>query len=125
LRAFALSAETCIRKSDWLARTIGDSFMIVLPETTAAGAHRAAQKLRALFAVHPLSTPSQPRGFTVSVEVTAVNGKHDADGAVQIEALLRTANSGRNGNRLLSHAQSDRDPLTDAGAPRVERNDLN
>jgi two-component system, cell cycle response regulator len=125
LRSFVTSVETSIRKSDWLARTIGDSFMIVLPETTAAGADRAAQKLRALFAVHPLSTPAEPMGFTISVEVTAVNGKHDADSAVQIETLLRTANCGTNGNPRLSDMQSDRDPLASAGAPRAGRNGLN
>lgn len=125
LRSFVSNAEASIRKCDWLARTIDDSFMIVLPETTSTGANRAAQKLRALFTVHPLSTPAEPMGFTVSVEVTAVNGKHDADSTVQIEALLRSANCRTNGDPLLGDAQSNCDHLAGAGAPSDGRNGLN
>jgi two-component system cell cycle response regulator len=105
LRSFVSTAETSIRTSDWLARTAGDSILIVLPETTAAGAQRAAQKVRALFAVHPFSTPAEPIGFTVSVEVTAVNGKHDADGTLQIDALLRAAKCETKSNPLPSDMQ--------------------
>jgi two-component system cell cycle response regulator len=125
LRSFVTNAEASIRQSDWLARTGGDSFMIVLPETTAAGAHRAAQKLRARFAVHPLSSPVEPIGFTISVEVTAVDGKHDADGAVQINALLRTANCGSNGDARRSDTQLNSDTSTSAEATGGGRNDLN
>jgi two-component system, cell cycle response regulator len=125
LRSFVLAAETSIRKCDWLARTIGDSFMVVLPETTAAGAHAAAQKLRTLFAVHPLSTPAEPMGFTVSLEITAVNAKHDADSIVQIEALLRTASCRTDGNLRLGDAQSNSGPLESAGARGDGRNALN
>jgi diguanylate cyclase (GGDEF)-like protein len=125
LRSFVINAEASIRQCDWLARTIGDSFMIVLPETTAAGANRAAQKLRALFAVHPLSTPAEPMGFTVSVDVTAVNGKHDADSTVQIEALLRTANCRSNGSEPVDGVQSNSDTTISAGAPCDGRKGLN
>jgi diguanylate cyclase (GGDEF)-like protein len=125
LRSFVINVGTFIRKCDWLARTIGDSFMIVLPETPAAGAHRAAQKLRARFAVHPLSTPAEPMGFTVSVEVTAMNGKHDVDSTVQIEALLRTANCRTNSNPRLSDSQTNSEPLASLGAPGDGRNGLN
>lgn len=125
LRWFVVNAETSIRKCDWLARTIGDSFMIVLPETTAAGANCAAQKLRALFAVHPLSTPAEPMGFTVSVEVTAVNGKHDADSTGQIEALLRSANCRTTGNPELGDGQSSCDSLTSEVAAGDGRHGLN
>jgi two-component system, cell cycle response regulator len=106
LRAFVSSARASIRKSDWLSRTICDSFMIVLPETPAMGAHRAAQKLRALFAVHPLSTPTDPVGFTVTVEVASVDGKRNAHGAAQIHALLRTATCGEHGrvSAMSNHA---------------------
>jgi two-component system cell cycle response regulator len=125
LRSFAINAEASIRKCDWLARTLGDSFMIVLPETTKFGADRAAQKLRALFAMHPLSTPAEPMGFTVSIEVTALNAKHDAGGTMQVEALLRTASGRTNGNSPLGEAQSNSHRLASVGAHRDGRNDLN
>jgi two-component system cell cycle response regulator len=91
LRAFVSVAAAAIRDSDWLARDLDDSFIVVLPETPMAGAHRAAQKLRALFAVHPFSTPAAPAGFTVSVEVTSLDGKQHVHGDAQIDALLRAA----------------------------------
>jgi two-component system cell cycle response regulator len=92
LRAFVAGANGCIRKGDWLARTAGAAFMIVLPETSAKGAHCAAHKLRQLFAQQPLSTAAEPIGFTVSVGVTAVDAKHDAQSTAKIEAVLRAAN---------------------------------
>jgi diguanylate cyclase (GGDEF)-like protein len=92
LRAFVVRADGCIRQCDWLARTGYDEFMIVLPETTAKGARRVAHKLRKLFALHPLSTPSEPIGFTVIIGVTAIEAKHGIDGSSQIAALLRDAN---------------------------------
>ena len=56
-----------------------------------SGAHSAAQKLRALFAVHPFSTPAAPIGFTVSVEVVSLDGKQHVHGDAQVSALLRAA----------------------------------
>jgi two-component system, cell cycle response regulator len=91
LREFVAGAVGCIRQADWLARTAGDAFMIVLPETTVTGAHCVEHKLRRLFAVDPLSTPAKPSGFTVSIGVTAVDARHDAESSAQIEAVLRAA----------------------------------
>jgi two-component system, cell cycle response regulator len=111
LRSFVTGAEGSIRNADWLARTAGDAFMIVLPETTAAGAYCAAQKLRQLFALHPLSTPAEPIGFTVNIEVTAVAAKQDADSTARIESLLRSANCAAYANRQLGPAQADADSM--------------
>jgi two-component system, cell cycle response regulator len=91
LRAFVSGVAAAIRDSDWLARDLDDSFIVVLPETPMAGGHRAAQKLRALFTVHPFSTPAAPIGFTVSVEVVSLDGKRHVHGDAQIDALLRAA----------------------------------
>lgn len=88
-RKFINGATDCIRKGDWIARARSDRYLIVLPETPAAGARRVAQKLEQRFARHPMSTPLYPVGFTVSTEVTAVETKYDVDGALGIEALLR------------------------------------
>jgi two-component system cell cycle response regulator len=92
LRAFVAGAEGRIRQGDWLARTTGAAFLIVLPETAASGAHCAAQHLRALFTMHLLTTPAEPIGFTVSIGVTAVDAKYDAESKAQIDAVLCEAN---------------------------------
>jgi two-component system cell cycle response regulator len=111
LRCFVNGAEGSIRNADWLARTAGDEFMIVLPETTAAGAYCAAQKLRQLFAQHPLSTPAEPIGFTVNIEVTALAANHDADSAARIDSLLRAANGGAHAGMQLEPGRAAADPL--------------
>jgi diguanylate cyclase (GGDEF)-like protein len=123
LRSFVASAEGCIRQGDWLARTAGGAFVIVLPETTANGARCAAFKLRRLFAEHPLSTPAQPLGLTVSIAVTAVDAKRDARSAGQIAALLRAADRGTHANeRLGDQANAD---TGGPGAPIGGKNGLN
>jgi diguanylate cyclase (GGDEF)-like protein len=109
LRMLVAGAESVIRKGDWLARTAGASFMIVLPETTALGAHCAAHKLRQFFA-KPLSTGAEHLGFTVSIGVTAVDAGHDALGTAQIDALLRMADRGTHADRLFG-AQADGDAV--------------
>jgi diguanylate cyclase (GGDEF)-like protein len=111
LRAFVAGANGCIRKGDWLARTAGAAFMIVLPETTAKGAHCVAHKLRRLFAQRPLSSPADPIGFTVSIGVTAVDAKHDAQSTAQIEAVLRAANRGTCAGARLDGDQPDADAM--------------
>ncbi len=127
LRAFVAIAEGGIRKSDWLARTAGHSFVIVLPETDAARAHCVAQKLRALVVPHPLSTPLAPIGFTVSIDVTAFDGKHDNDGAARLDALIRSANC-RAAEPMAVGGQVDPDAIPQAmgiGLPGRGRNELN
>jgi diguanylate cyclase (GGDEF)-like protein len=125
LRSFVAAAERCIRESDWLARTVGDTFVIVLPETAPPGAHRAAQKLRAIFSLHSRPTPAESMGFTVRVEVTAVDGNYDADGNVQIDALLRTLNYRTSSQPQLDDNQPNIDLLAGGSAPRDGQNSLN
>jgi two-component system, cell cycle response regulator len=105
LRTFASVASAAIRSSDWLARTRHDSFMLVLPETKAAGAARAAQKLSALFSIKAPSTPTSDVGFTVTVDVTSVNGNHSERGGGQIDSLLRDGDSGSGGIRKFENAK--------------------
>jgi GGDEF domain-containing protein len=67
--------------------------MIVLPETTARGAHCAANKLRRLFGLHPTSASAGPAALSVSIGVTAVD-RNDAQSTLQVNALLRLAGRG-------------------------------
>jgi diguanylate cyclase (GGDEF)-like protein len=82
LCAFVARAENCIRKSDWLARTGDKEFLIVLPETSAQGAHGTAGKLREHFALHPLSSPEEALGFTLKIRVTTMATPQDVARAV-------------------------------------------
>jgi diguanylate cyclase (GGDEF)-like protein len=72
----------------------GDEFMIVLPETKLQGAKRVAQRLREALASFPVVTNAGPVAFTVSVGMTAVEPKHERDGASQLEDVLRAADHG-------------------------------
>ena len=117
LRAFVAGADGRIRKGDWLARTAGATFMIVLPEATAKGAHCAAHQFRRLFELHPLSTPAEPIGFTVSIEVTAVDAKHDAESTAQVEAVLCAADRGTHANKQSGDNQARVDTPSCAGGP--------
>jgi diguanylate cyclase (GGDEF)-like protein len=95
LRGFVACAESCIRRdSDWIARVSADEFMIVLPETKVHGANRVAQKLREALAQFPVATNDGPVSFTVSVGMTAIEPKHERDGASKLEDVLRAADRG-------------------------------
>ena len=110
LRDFVSRADDCIRRTDWVARTEADAFMIVLPETSATGGHRVAQKLQRVFGQRPLSTAAEPIGFNVTIEVAVVQTKGGDDGTQQVGSLLREA------SRLLDDSQSAADISTDLGA---------
>jgi two-component system, cell cycle response regulator len=126
LRTFVAGADGCIRKGDWLARTGGATFLIVLPETTFKGANCAAQKLRQLFVRHPMSTPAEPIGFTVSIEVTAVDAKHDEQSGAQIQAVLRAAVRESHAERRIDGDLANRGLCTnESRAPSGGKNGLN
>jgi two-component system, cell cycle response regulator len=124
LRAFVSGVETAIRDSDWQARGMDGSLIVVLPETSMSGAHSAAQKLRALFAVHPFSTPAAPIGFTVSVEVVSLDGKQHVHGDAQIDALLRAA-AGAKRSPVKSSDENHRPSITGEARPVEGRRILN
>jgi two-component system, cell cycle response regulator len=91
LQAFATRAGDCIRQGiDWVARSGGEEFIIVLPETTLLGAGHAAQRLREALAAHPISTSSGPLSVTVSMGVTALETAQELS-AVSVSELLRAA----------------------------------
>jgi diguanylate cyclase (GGDEF)-like protein len=117
LRALVAGVNGVVRKIDWLVRTEGAAFLIILPETTAKGAHCAAHKLRQLFAQHPWSTPADPIGFTVNIGVTAVDAEHDSHSAAQIEAVLCAANRGRHAEKQLDRSLGSADTPACSGGP--------
>jgi diguanylate cyclase (GGDEF)-like protein len=91
LQAFALRASGSVRQGiDWVARSGGEEFVIVLPETNLRGASRAADRLREILAEHPISTCAGPMAVTVSMGVTALETAEELS-AVSVAELLRAA----------------------------------
>jgi two-component system cell cycle response regulator len=112
LQEFVLRATRCIRQnSDWLARTGGDEFIIVMPETNLKGAQCVAQKLRRILTAPPLSINDRPLRLTVSIGVTALETCRELSNISAAE-LLRAADQG-----LIASKQSGKDQVTIKSAP--------
>jgi diguanylate cyclase (GGDEF)-like protein len=91
LQEFVVRATQCIREtSDWLARTGGDEFVIVMPETNLEGAHTVANKLRRLLTSPPIVIHECPLRVTVSIGVTALETRRDLSNTAPLD-LLRAA----------------------------------
>jgi two-component system cell cycle response regulator len=89
---FAELAKSGIRQCDWMARFGGEEFVIVLPETTLAGAVATAEKIRALCCAEPFSTSNGQLMVTASFGVAQLHSPHlPADGAAA--TLLREADA--------------------------------
>jgi diguanylate cyclase (GGDEF)-like protein len=92
LKRFADLAKELLRPTDWIARYGGEEFVIVLPETDAAGAHRAAEKLRAACADVPMPLATGPLEVTCSFGVAALSKTQDTAEAAAA-AILRAADA--------------------------------
>ncbi len=89
-----------LRKSDILGRYGGDEFMIVLPETSLAGAQSLAEKIRAAVEGLALELPGNKRtGLTLSIGVASCCMPEDnLDTLVSLAdaALYKSKEAGRN-----------------------------
>jgi diguanylate cyclase (GGDEF)-like protein len=101
VRGFVSCSRSCIRKGDWLARTGKNEFMIVLPETDRKGAQCVVRKLGEVF--------KESIGGAININVTAMDPNSDGDGAADMQALLRKAES------LRHRDKHDESRLLDAG----------
>jgi two-component system, cell cycle response regulator len=91
LQEFVLRATRCIREtSDWLARTGGDEFIIVMPETDTKGANCVAGKLRKILMDPLLTVHGHTLNVTVSIGVTSLETCAELSNATAVE-LLRAA----------------------------------
>ena len=72
LREFCSRTQSCLRGSDWMARTGGEEFVVVLPETDLAGAAKVAERIRAAIALEPMQTCAGPLEITVSIGASSL-----------------------------------------------------
>lgn len=111
LQEFVLRASGCIRESsDWLARSGGDEFIIVMPETNLSGANSVARKLRSVLTDPLLAVHGQQLNVTVSIGVTSLETRSELSSTTAIE-LLRAADRG-----LYRSKQAGKDRITAAPA---------
>ncbi len=100
LQAVTEALQASLRKSDILGRYGGDEFMIILPETTLAGAHCLAEKIRAAVEGITLELPGNNRiSLSVSVGLTKCGRQVDnIDSIVGLAdtALYASKHTGRN-----------------------------
>jgi diguanylate cyclase (GGDEF)-like protein len=88
LREFVLRTQRCLRESvDWIARTGGEEFVVVMPETGIGGAACAAEKLRRAFSGHPVPTCAGRLTVTVSVGATALETPDEIERSSMAEVL--------------------------------------
>jgi diguanylate cyclase (GGDEF)-like protein len=119
LRLFCQRASHELRASDWIARTGGEEFVVVLPETDHEGAKIVAEKIRAAMAAKKVTLGSNSFATTVSIGYSTAETPTDLNTFTHDE-LVRTADAkmyeakqaGRNSAR---GAYIARDP--DAPAP--------
>jgi diguanylate cyclase (GGDEF)-like protein len=91
LQQFACRAQNYIRTdSDWMARSGGEEFLMVLPETGHEQAMIVAEKIRCLVAASPFATRAGDADVTASFGV-ASTGPNGPDSKLQVENLIRVA----------------------------------
>lgn len=100
---FCVRAQAHLRESDWLARSGGEEFIAVLPETDLAGAEAVAERIRAALTSQPIRTAAGPLYATVSIGAAAINAAQttsDLDHTELLraadECLYRSKQAGRN-----------------------------
>lgn len=101
-----------LRSMDFLCRYGGEEFCVILPETGAAGAARAGERLREAVEREPFTTGSTRVPLTISVGVatwSAAAGTEIPDLLAQADAaLLEAKRAGRNRVATAADAASNR-----------------
>ncbi|CAN5431301.1 PleD family two-component system response regulator [soil metagenome] len=105
-----LHGEGGLRSRDYAGRYGGDEFMVVLPQTDAAGALAFAERARRNFAsiVSPLNGSSRPPSFSIGIACIAAGDGESSSPADVIAradaALYEAKQAGRDAIRIASYA---------------------
>lgn len=92
LKCVAEVLAMAVRKIDLVARFGGEEFIVLLPETGAAGAATVAEKLRA--AIENLNIPIENRFEPLAVTVSVGIGTMTADMPLSFDDLMEIADQG-------------------------------
>jgi len=107
LREFAVRLASNVRAVDLPCRYGGEEFVVIMPDTTLADAHRIAERIR----LHVSGSPIRVAGgkeiltITISIGVAATLGEGDTPDALlkrADEAVYEAKASGR--NKVIAHA---------------------
>jgi len=94
LREFVKHAASCIRQATgWIARSGGEEFVLVLPETNQTEASYIATRLRQALAANMVSTNAGPHRITVTIGLSALESAQALREA-SVLRLLRAADRG-------------------------------
>lgn len=99
IRMLAKVCKATLRPGDLFGRWGGEEFVIAMPETNAAGAVKAAERLRELLAGARFDANGKPRAITVSIGVAGLQRDElSVDHAIARadRALYRAKEEGRN-----------------------------
>ncbi|MFH1732762.1 MAG: GAF domain-containing protein [Planctomycetota bacterium] len=98
--------EKRIRETDAVGRFGGDEFLVIAPETDAAGGGGFAERLRGLIEAHAFTVNGQEIRATVSIGVTAFEDDDAAPVSLIRRAVAALAEAKTNGkNRVRRHGQ--------------------
>jgi diguanylate cyclase (GGDEF)-like protein len=97
LQETARTFSSALRTEDLKVRWGGEEFLALLPETDAAGAAAAAEKLRSLIEQTPFKVAGNTIHMTISIGISEERGE-DPEAAIRAadQALLEAKRTGRN-----------------------------
>ncbi len=98
IRLVADTLSRSCRGSDVVARTGGEEFLLVMPETSLDAARKVAERLRGAIAEHPLWVDGQRISLTISLGVAGCRGETSIDQLQQQadRAMYLAKHNGRN-----------------------------
>ncbi len=105
IRAVARLIQRMSRASDVVARTGGEEFLLVLPDTGLEAARVLAERIRTAIGDHPLLVDQQRIAITVSLGVACAEGDADLDELSQEadRAMYMAKRGGRNRVASVEH----------------------